>query len=87
MDKLKRQLIAWLISKLLGDDSKFIIISIKKKELHKLIHNKSSSLDVHQYDIPQFASKEIILNISKIFNENEVMLDRFTYEAEHNINC
>ena len=67
MDKLKRQLIAWLISKLLGDDSKFIIISIKKKELHKLIHNKSSSLDVHHYDIPQFASKEIILNINFYF--------------------
>jgi hypothetical protein len=42
---------------------------------------------VRYYDIPKFASKEIILDLSKRYSVEEVMLDRLTYEAEHNINC
>jgi len=60
---------------------------IQNKELNKRIHNQSCNIDVRYYDIPKFASKEIILYLSKRYSVDEVMLDRLTYEAEHNINC
>ena len=66
---------------------KLFTYMIQNKELNKRIHNQSCNIDVRYYDIPKFASKEIILYLSKRYSVDEVMLDRLTYEAEHNINC
>jgi len=85
--KLKQKILAFLIGKLIGKDSKFILIHLQEKELDKLIAKQECSIYVKRYCIPNFAAKEIIINISEDFDRNEIMLDRITYEAENNINC
>ena len=87
MKKLKRKILAYLISRLLGKNKKYILIHIEDKELDNFINGKDYCVNVNKYDMPNFAAKEIIINLGKQFNVNELMLDRITYEAEHNINC
>ena len=78
---------AFLISKLLGKDINYIIITVSKKDLVNLLLKEDYAIDMHRYNMPSFVSREIIVNLSSSFNKDEIYLDRLSYEAEHNINC
>lgn len=85
--KLRKKILAYFIGKLIGKKSDYIIIAIEDKEIDNLILRKPYNLEVISYTIPLFATKEIIINLSKQINQNDVILDRLTYEAENSINC